>query len=112
MGHALHRNHLVRRPRGLAARPSTPSPPCWTTWPRAPRPLDVPGLCWWDGTPSLANTETRRTVAPADIPSPDYDQWQAALDASPVQEHIHPKLVVEGARGCWWGRSTTAPSAG
>jgi ribosomal peptide maturation radical SAM protein 1 len=52
---------------------------------------------------SRANTETRRTVAPADIPSPDYDQWQTALDASPVREFIHPKLVVEGARGCWWG---------
>ncbi|MEU5535467.1 RiPP maturation radical SAM C-methyltransferase [Streptomyces sp. NPDC020362] len=66
-------------------------------------PTDVPGLCWWDGHGSRANTETRRTVAPAGIPAPDYDQWQAALDASPVQEYVHPKLVAEGARGCWWG---------
>jgi ribosomal peptide maturation radical SAM protein 1 len=66
-------------------------------------PVDVPGLCWWDGPDSRANPAARRAVAPADIPAPDYDQWQAALDASPVREYVHPKLVVEGARGCWWG---------
>lgn len=102
MGHALHRNHPfvdhVVRGEGEHALPAllrhlddgTP-------------PADVPGLCWWDGEVSRANTETRRTVAPADIPSPDYDQWQAALEASPVIEYVYPKLVVEGARGCWWG---------
>jgi ribosomal peptide maturation radical SAM protein 1 len=102
MGHALHRNHRfvdhVVRGEGEYALPAllrhvdagTP-------------PVDVPGLCWWDGDISRANTETRRTVVPADIPSPDYDQWQAALEASPVLEYVHPKLVVEGARGCWWG---------
>ncbi|WP_316752584.1 RiPP maturation radical SAM C-methyltransferase [Streptomyces herbicida] len=102
MGHALHRNHRfvdhVVRGEGEYALPAllrhldagTP-------------PADVPGLCWWDGDISRANTETRRTVAPADIPSPDYDQWQAALEASLVLGYVHPKLVVEGARGCWWG---------
>ncbi|MER8012228.1 RiPP maturation radical SAM C-methyltransferase [Streptomyces sp. NPDC094149] len=102
MGHALHRNHPfvdhVVRGEGEHAFPAllrhldagTP-------------PADVPGLCWWDGEVSRANPESRRTVAPADIPSPDYDDWQRALDASPVAEYVHPKLVVEGARGCWWG---------
>ncbi|MDQ0989583.1 DUF5825 family protein [Streptomyces sp. V3I7] len=102
MGHALHHNHPfvdhVVRGEGEYAFPAllrhldagTP-------------PADVPGLCWWDGTASRANTESRRTVAPADIPAPDYDQWQAALEASPVLAHVYPKLVVEGARGCWWG---------
>ncbi|MFF2472889.1 RiPP maturation radical SAM C-methyltransferase [Streptomyces sp. NPDC058066] len=106
MGHALHRNHPfvdhVVRGEGEYAFPAllrhldadTP-------------PADVPGLCWWEGQAggrvSRANTESRRTVAPSDIPAPDYDQWQAALDASPVLEYVYPKLVVEGARGCWWG---------
>ncbi|MGW2460101.1 RiPP maturation radical SAM C-methyltransferase [Streptomyces sp. NPDC001761] len=102
MGHALHRNHpfvdhVVRGEAEYAF------PALLDHLEARTAPADVPGLCWWDDTVSRANTETRRTVAPADIPSPDYDQWQAALDASPVQEHIHPKLVVEGARGCWWG---------
>ncbi|MFF7749801.1 RiPP maturation radical SAM C-methyltransferase [Streptomyces sp. NPDC007971] len=102
MGHALHRNHpfvdhVVRGEAEYAF------PALLGHLEEGTAPADVPGLCWWDGHRSRANTETRRTVAPADIPSPDYDQWQAALEASPVQEYVHPKLVVEGARGCWWG---------
>ncbi|MET9833319.1 RiPP maturation radical SAM C-methyltransferase [Streptomyces sp. NPDC006385] len=102
MGHALHRNHRfvdhVVRGEGEYAFPAL-----LRHLDEGTPPVDVPGLCWWDGEVSRANPETRRTVAPADIPSPDYDQWQAALDASPVAEYVHPKLVVEGARGCWWG---------
>ncbi|ROP46207.1 RiPP maturation radical SAM C-methyltransferase [Streptomyces sp. PanSC9] len=102
MGHALHRNHpfvdhVVRGEAEYAF------PALLGHLEAGTAPDDVPGLCWWDGTRSRANAETRRTVAPADIPAPDYDQWQTALDASPVQEYVHPKLVVEGARGCWWG---------
>ncbi|MEU2924234.1 RiPP maturation radical SAM C-methyltransferase [Streptomyces sp. NPDC007251] len=102
MGHALHRNHpfvdhVVRGEAEYAF------PALLRHLTGGTDPVDVPGLCWWDGPVSRANPATRRTVAPADIPAPDYDQWQAALDASPVREYVHPKLVVEGARGCWWG---------
>ncbi|WP_275297596.1 RiPP maturation radical SAM C-methyltransferase [Streptomyces sp. CdTB01] len=102
MGHALHRNHPfvdhVVRGEGEHAFPAL-----LRHLDAGTDPADVPGLCWWDGEVSRANPESRRTVAPADIPSPDYDDWQRALDASPVAEYVHPKLVVEGARGCWWG---------
>lgn len=102
MGHALHRNHRfvdhVVRGEGEYALPAL-----LTHIDAGTAPADVPGLCWWDGQESRANEESRRTVAPADIPSPDYDLWQQAVDASPVAEYVHPKLVVEGARGCWWG---------
>lgn len=102
MGHALHRNHRfvdhVVRGEGEYALPALLAHVEAGT-----APADVPGLCWWDGPESRANDESRRTVAPGDIPSPDYDLWQAAIDASPLAEYVHPKLVVEGARGCWWG---------
>ncbi|MER5912540.1 RiPP maturation radical SAM C-methyltransferase [Streptomyces sp. NPDC001982] len=102
MGHALHRNHRfvdhVVRGEGEYAFPAL-----LRHLDEGTRPTDVPGLCWWDGHMSRANTESRRTVVPADIPSPDYDQWQSVLEASPVLDYVHPKLVVEGARGCWWG---------
>ncbi|MFI8887021.1 RiPP maturation radical SAM C-methyltransferase [Streptomyces sp. NPDC053813] len=102
MGHALHRNHRfvdhVVRGEGEYALPALLAHIDAGT-----APADVPGLCWWDGPESRANEEPRRTVAPGDIPSPDYDLWQAAIDASPLVEYVHPKLVVEGARGCWWG---------
>ncbi|MEV6834687.1 RiPP maturation radical SAM C-methyltransferase [Streptomyces sp. NPDC051133] len=102
MGHALHRNHpfvdhVVRGEAEYAF------PALLRHLAAGTDPVDVPGLCRWDGPVSRANPIGRRTVAPADIPSPDYDRWQAALDASPVREYVHPKLVVEGARGCWWG---------
>ncbi|MEV5613448.1 RiPP maturation radical SAM C-methyltransferase [Streptomyces sp. NPDC052225] len=106
MGHALHRNHPyvdhVVRGEGEYAFPALLAHVAVGT-----PPDDVPGVCWWDTTttPSVsrANAEAHRIVAPADIPSPDYDQWQAEIEASPVIEYVYPKLVVEGARGCWWG---------
>ncbi|MGP3773662.1 RiPP maturation radical SAM C-methyltransferase [Streptomyces sp. SDT5-1] len=102
MGHALHRNHPyvdhVVRGEGEYAFPALLAHVDAGT-----APDDVPGLCWWDDGLSRANTEGHRTVAPAHIPSPDYDQWQTEIDASPVLEYVYPKLVVEGARGCWWG---------
>ncbi|MCX4806441.1 RiPP maturation radical SAM C-methyltransferase [Streptomyces sp. NBC_01214] len=102
MGHALHRNHPfvdhVVRGEGEYAFPAL-----LAHLDAGTPPVDVPGLCWWDGGTSRANEEARRTVAPRDIASPDYDIWQAELDASPVAEYVRPKLVVEGARGCWWG---------
>ncbi|MFJ6049941.1 RiPP maturation radical SAM C-methyltransferase [Streptomyces sp. NPDC092307] len=102
MGHALHRNHPfvdhVVRGEGEYAFPAL-----LAHLDAGTPPVDVPGLCWWDGGASRANEESRRTVAPRDIGSPDYDIWQAELDASPVAEYVRPKLVVEGARGCWWG---------
>jgi hypothetical protein len=89
MGHAVHRNHefvdFVVRGEGEVALPallahiqaSTP-------------PVDVPGLCWWDGARSVANPEPSHSVPPALIPMPDYDEWFAVLARSPVQEYISP----------------------
>src|SRR6202012_3960290 len=66
-------------------------------------PRDVPGVCWWDGGRSVANPEARTQVPPALIPAPDYAESQLALAASQVHRFVEPKLVLEGARGCWWG---------
>lgn len=102
MGAALHRNHpfvdyVVRGEAEYAF------PALLAHLDAGTRPDDVPGLCWWDGPAPRANEVTRRIVAPDDIPMPDYDGWQAELDASPLLAFVEPKLVVEGARGCWWG---------
>jgi ribosomal peptide maturation radical SAM protein 1 len=37
------------------------------------------------------------------LPYPDFDDYFAALAASPMREAIVPGLPVETARGCWWG---------
>ncbi|WP_327687684.1 RiPP maturation radical SAM C-methyltransferase [Streptomyces tubercidicus] len=65
---------------------------------------DVPGLCHRDaeGT-SVANPMSTRPLPPATILPPDYSGYFERLSASVARNWVEPKLVVEGARGCWWG---------
>jgi ribosomal peptide maturation radical SAM protein 1 len=37
------------------------------------------------------------------LPTPDYADWFAALERSPLRRRIRPGLLVETSRGCWWG---------
>jgi magnesium-protoporphyrin IX monomethyl ester (oxidative) cyclase len=36
-------------------------------------------------------------------PVPDYSDYMAALAASPLCSRVHPGMLVEFSRGCWWG---------
>jgi ribosomal peptide maturation radical SAM protein 1 len=104
MGTALHRNyrfvdHVVRGEGEVA-------------FPALLRALDgtaafadVPGLCWWDGETQRVNPTQPHPVPPGRIPVPDFDDWFAQMDTSPVRGFVEPKLVVETARGCWWGEA-------
>jgi radical SAM superfamily enzyme YgiQ (UPF0313 family) len=37
------------------------------------------------------------------LPFPDYDDYFHQLQASAVRESVQPNLLLETARGCWWG---------
>lgn len=37
-------------------------------------------------------------------PVPDFDDYFAALDESPLRRFISPGLAMETSRGCWWGK--------
>lgn len=37
------------------------------------------------------------------LPHPDFDDYFATLGASAYHERVHPALVYESSRGCWWG---------
>ena len=50
-------------------------------------------------------------LAPSAIVAPDYDGYFERLAGSVARDWVEPKLVVEGARGCWWGKKH-AHSAG
>ncbi|MFI1970560.1 RiPP maturation radical SAM C-methyltransferase [Streptomyces cinnamoneus] len=64
----------------------------------------VPGLCWRDGQGrSVANPMSGKPLPPAAILPPDYTGYFERLAASRARSWVEPKLVVEGARGCWWG---------
>ncbi|MEV7470953.1 RiPP maturation radical SAM C-methyltransferase [Streptomyces kronopolitis] len=64
----------------------------------------VPGLCHrqGDGT-SIANAMSTSPLPPATILPPDYSGYFERLASSVARNWVEPKLVVEGARGCWWG---------
>ncbi|MER5453766.1 RiPP maturation radical SAM C-methyltransferase [Micromonospora sp. NPDC002389] len=62
----------------------------------------VPGLCWRDQDGRHDNPQGK-LIPPALMPVPDYDDWFALIAESPVGEYVEPKLVLESARGCWWG---------
>ncbi|MFE2246487.1 RiPP maturation radical SAM C-methyltransferase [Streptomyces lavendulae] len=65
---------------------------------------EVPGLCWRgdDGT-SVVNAMATNPLPPAAILPPDYAGYFERLASSHARNWVEPKLVVEGARGCWWG---------
>ena len=38
------------------------------------------------------------------LPTPDFDDYFAALKDSKVREKLRPGLIIETSRGCWWGQ--------
>ncbi len=47
---------------------------------------------------------SRATVLELDrSPMPDYDDYFAALAASPLRDSIDAGIMIETSRGCWWG---------
>lgn len=53
-------------------------------------------------------TEAVRPVEPLleldSLPVPDYSSYFDSLRALDLRSHVHPVLVMETSRGCWWGR--------
>jgi ribosomal peptide maturation radical SAM protein 1 len=102
MGAALHRNFpfvdFVVRGEGEKAFPAL-----LAALEDGSSVADVPGLCWRESGGTRRSNPQPRPLAPADMLIPDFDDWFAHMEASPIQSYIEPKLILEGARGCWWG---------
>jgi len=102
-GHATHRNFpfvdFVVRGEGEAAFPQL-----LTALDEGGDLSAVPGLCHRgaDGE-SVANPMSTRPLPPVTILPPDYRGYFERLASSVARNWVEPKLVVEGARGCWWG---------
>ena len=67
------------------------------------------------GLPGLIYRENGRTVTsppprmvePLDtLPFPDYDEYFERLNGSPLKTYVRPSLLMESARGCWWGEKS------
>lgn len=40
------------------------------------------------------------------IPTPDYDEYFETLNKSSLNAIVHPGLLIETSRGCWWGQKS------
>ena len=63
----------------------------------AHRQVGYPPRGGHDGAPRAACRDLGR------LPPPDYDDYFRTLRASPLAGVVRPGLLVETARGCWWG---------
>lgn len=64
---------------------------------------EIAGLCWRSPTGPVANDDRTHPHPIERVPAPDYDAYFAAIERSPLRAELEPKIVLEAARGCWWG---------
>jgi ribosomal peptide maturation radical SAM protein 1 len=64
----------------------------------------IPGMVVRAGGASVPPAAAAAPVADLDtLPIPDFDAFFAARATSPTASRYQPALVIETARGCWWG---------
>lgn len=67
-------------------------------------PRDIDGLCGrTPGDGAFVRPMSARPLPPGQYVVPRFDGYFARLRGSVARTWVEPKLVVEGARGCWWG---------
>jgi len=64
---------------------------------------DVAGLIYRNGCGSRLAAPPDRIHDMDRLPDPDYSDYFAALENSSLGGAIRPALLIESARGCWWG---------
>lgn len=66
-------------------------------------PNGIAGVIHRHGGSSSLATAPDRIQDMDRLPDPDFDDYFAALHASSLGPQIKPSLLIESARGCWWG---------
>lgn len=103
-GEALHRNFdfidYVVRGEGELAFPAL----LRSLREDGPAAATIGGLCWRDedGT-SVFNRPAMKPLSTAEMVLPHYDEYFERFATCEARRWVEPRLVVEGARGCWWG---------
>lgn len=64
---------------------------------------DVPGLVYRQEGESRVAAPPDRVHDMDRQPDPDYDDYFAALHDLGIGQQVSPSLLIESARGCWWG---------
>jgi ribosomal peptide maturation radical SAM protein 1 len=63
----------------------------------------IPGVLHRQGGMSSLSAPPGRVHEMDRLPDPDYDDYFAALASSSFAGMVCPSLLIETARGCWWG---------
>src|SRR5271154_3025621 len=63
----------------------------------------LPGLVYRHENESKLAAQPDRVHDMDGQPDPDYDDYFAALQGLEIGPQIKPTLLIESARGCWWG---------
>jgi ribosomal peptide maturation radical SAM protein 1 len=64
----------------------------------------IAGLCWRnDDGESVVNPVQAKTLPPAALVAPDFGDYFELHARSTAGSWVEPRLIVESARGCWWG---------
>ena len=64
----------------------------------------IPGIVYRDTDGQTIDNGRGAPITDLDaVPSPDYDEYFAAIARSPLVHALRPSLLIETSRGCWWG---------
>ena len=66
-------------------------------------PNDLPGLVYRAHGKTVACGPAALIRDMDALPVPDYDEYFEHLNQSSIATHVRPCLLMESARGCWWG---------
>jgi len=63
----------------------------------------IPGIVHRRNGRSVDNGHAEVITDMDEVPAPDYDEYFDAVKRSPLVPMLHPSVLIETARGCWWG---------
>jgi len=66
-------------------------------------PRDLRGVVWRENGRSVFGGPASPRESFEDLPVPDYDDYFERIEMSPLRMNIRPSILMESARGCWWG---------
>jgi ribosomal peptide maturation radical SAM protein 1 len=64
---------------------------------------DLPGIIYRDRGRSIYTGTSPMMFALDGLPIPDYDEYFQRIRTSPLIATVDPCVLIETARGCWWG---------
>jgi ribosomal peptide maturation radical SAM protein 1 len=73
---------------------------------------DLQGIVYRDNGTSIYTGDAPKMRDLDALPFPDYDDYYQRLQASSLPSWLSPYLVLETARGCWWGEKVQCTFCG